>query len=235
MVILPLLCHGKIEVPPVEIRSKIIVEYHGSLLGGHKGITKTYGRFRERYTRPGLRNEISDFIRECRSCIEQKLARARTREPMLVTNTPAEPFQKVSLNTIRKLPTTPNGNKHILMMQDNFSKYCIAVPIPDLKTASIAHVVATTFFSQYSAARYILTDTGGSCIRKLIKHLERPLSTKIGDTVYAFKEVRDGKFDNRTPRPYTFAGFIENNNVILETEGGERLIKHNDKLLLAHC
>ena len=34
------LCHGKIEVPPVEIRSKIIVGYHGSLIGGRKGTTK---------------------------------------------------------------------------------------------------------------------------------------------------------------------------------------------------
>ena len=44
------LCHGKIEVPPVEIRPKIISKYHGSLIGGHKGITKTYRRIRERYT-----------------------------------------------------------------------------------------------------------------------------------------------------------------------------------------
>ena len=48
------LCHGKIEVPPVEIRPNIIAEYRGSLIGGHKGITKTYRRIRERYTWPGL-------------------------------------------------------------------------------------------------------------------------------------------------------------------------------------
>ena len=56
------LCHGKIKVSPVEIRPKIIAEYHGSLIGGHKGITKTYHRIRERYTWPGLRDEISEFI-----------------------------------------------------------------------------------------------------------------------------------------------------------------------------
>ena len=44
------ICHGKIEVLPVEIWSKF-AEYHGSLKGGHKGITKTYRRIRERYTR----------------------------------------------------------------------------------------------------------------------------------------------------------------------------------------
>ena len=37
-----ILCHGKIEVPTLEMRPKIITEYHDSLIGGHKGTTKTY-------------------------------------------------------------------------------------------------------------------------------------------------------------------------------------------------
>ena len=172
------LCHEKIEVPPVEIRPNIIAEYHNSLIAGHKGIKKSYRRIRKRYTWPGLRDEISEFIRGCRSCLEQKLIRARTGEPMLITDTPAEPFQKASLDTVEKLPTMPNGNRHILTMQDNFSKYYIAVPIPDLKTTTIAHAVSTTLFSQYGAPRYILTDRGGSFISKLMGHLERLFNVK---------------------------------------------------------
>ena len=87
------------------------------------------------------------------------------------SNSPADPFEKVSLDTIGKLPTTPNGKRHILTMQDNFGKYCIAVPIPYLKTTTIAHAVATTLASQYG--RYIITDRGGSFISKLMKLLER--------------------------------------------------------------
>ena len=97
---------------------------------------------------------------------------------MLITDTPAEPLEKVSLDTVRKLPTTPNGNRHILKMQDNFSKYCIAVPIPDLKTTTIAHAVATTLFSQYGVPRYILTERGGSFIKKLMRNLERLFNVK---------------------------------------------------------
>ena len=63
----------------------------------------------------------------------------------------------------------------------------------------------------------------------------RPLNAKIGDTVYALKEARYGKFDSRVTGPYTVAGFTENNNFILETYDGKRLMKHKDKLLLAHC
>ena len=192
----------------------------------------------------------------------------------------------------------------------------IAVPIPDLKTTTIAHAVATFLFSQYGAPRYILIDRGGSFVSKLMKHLERlfnvkqivltdymkhyaddygdwdrllpfamfayntwsvhgatnftpyvlvfgrlvkasssfpqgielvtygsylrdrnarPLNGKIGDHVYVFKEVRDGKFESRATGPYKIVSFTENNNAILETETGERFSKHKEKLRISHC
>ena len=63
-------------------------------------------------------------------------------------------------------------------MQDNDSKYCIAVPIPDLKTTTITHAVAETFFAHHGAPGYILTDNEGSFISKLMKHLERLFNVK---------------------------------------------------------
>ena len=62
----------------------------------------------------------------------------------------------------------------------------------------------------------------------------RPLNGKIGDQVYAIKEVRDWKFDNRREGPFTIVGLTENNNVLLEDEFGERCMKHADKLLIFH-
>ena len=34
----------------------------------------------------------------------------------------------------------------------------------------------------------------------------RPWNAKIGDTIYALEEIRDGKFDSRATGPYTVAG-----------------------------
>lgn len=99
------LCHGKLEVPPGESRQQLISEYHDGLLSGHKDVTKTYRRLRERYMWP----------------------------------------------TMVKLATTPQGNRYIFTMQDNFSKLCIAVHIPDLKK----NTVAQNLFAQYGAPRCI--------------------------------------------------------------------------------
>ena len=126
------ICYGNVNIPPEELRTQIISENHESKIGGHKGINKTYRRIRERYMWPGLKDQVTEFVRKCDICQKQKIVRAKIHEPMLITDTPLDTFDKVSLDTVGKLPTTPDGNKHILTMQDNLSKYCIAVPIPDI-------------------------------------------------------------------------------------------------------
>ena len=77
---------------------------------------------------------------------------------MLITNTPLDIFEKVSLDTVGKLPTTSDGNKYILNTQDNLSKYFIAVHIPDISVNTVAHMIAKHLFPQYGAPKTILTD-----------------------------------------------------------------------------
>ena len=60
------------------------------------------------------------------------------------------------------------------------------------------------------------------------------LKGKVGDQVYATKELRDGKIDSRREGPFTIVGFTENNNVVLEDEFGESCMKYADKLLIFH-
>ena len=45
-------------------------------------------------------------------------------------------------------------------MQDNLTKYCIAVPVRDIKAETIAHALVTNLILQYGTPRAILTDKG---------------------------------------------------------------------------
>ena len=87
-------------------------------------------------------------------------------------------FDKVSLDTISKLPTTPDGKKHILIMQDNLLKYCIAVPIPDVSAATIAHALTKHLISQYEAPKAILTDRGKGFVENPLNNLSIILGIK---------------------------------------------------------
>ncbi|XP_076285579.1 uncharacterized protein LOC143211634 [Lasioglossum baleicum] len=103
------ICNCVITTPSLENRQEIIQEAHDSLIGGHKGATKTYNRVRSRFHWPHMRNEIQDYIRKCKSCQEQKLVRTKTRQPMLIADTPLDAFDKISLDTVGPLPITPGG------------------------------------------------------------------------------------------------------------------------------
>ena len=74
--------------------------------------------------------------------------------------------------------TTPDSNNYILTMQDNLSKYCIAVPIPDISATTFAHAITKHLLSQYGAPRAILTDRGGSFINNLVRKLSKIFGVK---------------------------------------------------------
>ncbi|XP_051170602.1 SCAN domain-containing protein 3-like [Leptopilina boulardi] len=166
-------CFGEIVIPPEEYRTKIIAAYHDSLIAGHKGVNKTYHRIREKYTWPGLRQDITEYIRKCRSCAQKKIVRNQNRENMIITDTPLDAWERVSLDTVGKLPTTANGNCHVLTMQDQLSKYSIFVAIPDISATTIAHAIATNLFSVYGAPKCILTDQGRSFTSDLLRKLAK--------------------------------------------------------------
>lgn len=165
------LCYGEITTPPLEERPGIIQEYHSSIVGGHKGVNRTYKRIRERFAWPNLKDQVQEAIRKCESCQREKLVRLTTRSPMIITDTAHEAFEKISLDTVGPLPRTRNGNKHILTILDNLTKYCLAIPIPDLKASTIADAFAQNFIAYFGAPKAILTDRGTSFMSELLKEL----------------------------------------------------------------
>ena len=207
-----IICYGNIRVPPEPIRQNIISEFHEGLIGGHKGVTKTYLRIREKFYWPGLRNDVQNFIRNCNSYKSKKLVGAKTREPMLITDTSIEAFDKIALDTVGPLPTSSSGNRHILTMQDNLTKYCIAVPIPDIKAEAVAHALTTNLILQYGAPRVILTDRGTSFINKLMQQLA---------TIFKIHHVTTSGY-----RPQT-NGALERSHIVL-TEYISHYIKDYD-------
>lgn len=56
--IIATICKNDIKIPPIEQRQEIIQEHHTSAIGGHKGVTKTYRRIRERYYWPRMKTHI---------------------------------------------------------------------------------------------------------------------------------------------------------------------------------
>jgi len=143
------ICLNLIQTPEVEKRQSLILENHASAHGGHKGVTKTYNRIRTRYCWKTMKKDIQDFIRTCRECQLKKLTRVKTKQPMVITDTPGMAFDKVSLDIMGPLPITENNHQYILTMQDLLTKYSVASPLQEATSLTIADTFTKEFICIY--------------------------------------------------------------------------------------
>ena len=49
---------------------------------------------------------------------KKKLVRMKTRQPMIITDTPGLTFEKLSMDFVDSLPITKNNNRYIFTLQD---------------------------------------------------------------------------------------------------------------------
>lgn len=166
-------CTNDVRIPHADSRKDIIQENHCSAIGGHKGVTKTYRRIREKYFWPALKADVQKFVSQCESCQALKLTRNKTRQPMVLTDTPGRAFEKLAMDIVGPLPTTPSGHTYILTFQDLLTKYSLAVPLRSPTAIETADALINRFICRFGSPKMILTDQGSNFVNSLIKQIAR--------------------------------------------------------------
>jgi len=100
-----------------------------------------------------MKLEIQKYIQEYRNCQLKKLVRGKTRQLMVLTDTPGTTFDKVSMDIIGSLPTTENGHSYILTIQDLLTNYSVAMPLKQATSAEIAETLVEKFINPYTALK----------------------------------------------------------------------------------
>jgi hypothetical protein len=93
-----------------DMKIKIFREHHDSILGGHRGMNKTYEAVKEHYRWPNMRKELEEYIRKCAKCQINKTLRPQGKAPMEITTTAKRPFQRCALDIVGPLTETASGN-----------------------------------------------------------------------------------------------------------------------------
>jgi len=116
---------------------EVLTKFHDGPLGGHQGVSKTYARIRRQYKWPGMSNDIRSFMKGCGKCQKNKSSKI-DKMPMVITDTPSRPFEKVYMDIVGPLPISSSGGRYILTFQDNFSKFMACTAIPDAEAVTVA-------------------------------------------------------------------------------------------------
>ncbi|KAL6417861.1 hypothetical protein ACFW04_012476 [Cataglyphis niger] len=120
-----------------------------------------------------MKADIQSFIRNCRSCQLKKLVRVKTKQPMVLTDTPDSAFDKVSMDIMGPLPTTRSGNNYILTIQDLLTKYSLALPLKHAGAIDVADAFTNEFICTFGAPKAILTDQGSHFLNSLMRNVAR--------------------------------------------------------------
>lgn len=136
-------------------------------------MAKTYRRIRHRYYWPRMRTEVETHVQRCRNCQIKKLVRKKTRQPMVLTDTPDAAFDKISMDVMGPLPTSHSGNSYILTIQDLLTKYSLAIPLEHAGAVDIVEAFTNEFICIYGAPRALLTDQGSHFVNSFMRTIAR--------------------------------------------------------------
>ncbi|WP_165309899.1 integrase zinc binding domain-containing protein, partial [Enterobacter cloacae complex sp. 4DZ3-17B2] len=117
-----IICNGNIIHADIKDRPGIIRELRSTPIGGHKGIGKTLKRIKQRYFWENMKSDIEKFIQNCKSCQLKKLTRVKTKQPMIISDTPKQAMKKIAMDIVIPNNKTEDGYENILTIQENLTK-----------------------------------------------------------------------------------------------------------------
>ena len=158
-----------------------------------------------------MKSDIQKYIQLCLQCQLKKLVRVKTKNPMIITDTPGTAFEKISMDIVGKLPITSAQNHYILTIQDNFTKYSLAIPLPNHQAGTIADAFVKKFICIYGSPKAVLTVQGADFLSNLMRKMAKRFRIRQFKTT-AYHSESNGSLErsHHVLKEY-LKQFIENN------------------------
>ncbi len=143
---------------------------------GHYGMNNTFIKMKERFYFPHMYALISALINNCIPCITKRSTiqkeRKLHREKLSYFN------QRVYCDVVGPLNGSPYHGRncyYILTIQDGFTRYLVAVPMPNQQTATIVDAFINNWIYVFGCMETLHTDRGSSYTSNLFKEVMKAL------------------------------------------------------------
>lgn len=157
--------------------NRIISEFHDTPTGRHQGVHRTVNRIKKYYYFSNMFSLVRAYIKQCVSCQRNK-SYGSNKIPMEITTTSTKPFEKIFLDIVGPLPTSTNGKNFILTIQDDLSKYSLAIPLQNQTTEVVAEKFVKHFICIFGTPLKILTDQGSNFMSSMFQDMCKLLRIK---------------------------------------------------------
>ena len=170
-------------VVPKQLRNQILHETHSSSFGGHFSGHRLYNCLAVHWWWGGMFKDAVKFAKACPECAIVT-GTGRKVKPALHPIPVSRPFQILGID-VMDLPLTERGNKHVVVIQDLFTKWPFVFAVPDQKTTRIARLLAEEVIPCFGVPECLLSDRGTNLLSNLMLDLCKMLGvTKLNTTAY---------------------------------------------------
>ena len=183
-------------VPPT-LRDQLIRLYHEPPCSGHKGRRKTLKAMNSDFYWTNMHKDVNKYIAKCDYCQKYKNYGNRSA-PYKVTTIPATCFEEVSLDVVGPLPTSADGNRYSLCVQDRLSRWVLFTPMTNAGAEMTTRIFLKEWVVVFGPPRRLLTDRGTNFTSVYFEELAKFLGTKPTQTV-AYRPQANGQ-NERTHR-----------------------------------
>ena len=144
----------------------------------HNGYQRVMDKLSDRFWWPQMRDDIKIMIDTCYSCQSVKGERESPfKAGKIKTFSAKQPFELVSIDICGPLPMTTNENRYIVSMIDKFSRFCMLIPVKDVKSSTIINAYER-WITLFGPPRAILSDNGPQFISNVFKSYNKELKIK---------------------------------------------------------
>ena len=145
-----------VPIIPLSYRSTLLHQYHDQPQAGHLGPDKTAARVRQVGYWVGMLQDIDQYCKECTIC---QVSKSPSPQKAPLQNIPiGKPWEMVAID-ILQVPISSHSNQYLLVIQDYFTKWAEAIPIPDQSANRITKELIRVF-SHYELPDILHSDQG---------------------------------------------------------------------------
>jgi transposase InsO family protein len=146
-------------VVPDTLKAFVLHLHHNMLLTGHQGRERTTAVMKQRFWWKGMNTHCRRWIKSCVPCRRRKTPRpmrSGLTQPMFK----GHPMHTIAIDFVGPCPETENGDVWILTMIDVFTRWSIAIPLPNRKATTVQKALYEHLFTQHGFPVRILSDRG---------------------------------------------------------------------------
>ena len=156
-------------VAPRNFRTELCKQVHDTTILAHMGRRKTLHALQHFCYWFKMHKDVAFWVKTCDTCQRKKPPVPAPRAPMQIY-LPGEPGQRVAMD-ICSLDETTQGNKHVLVISDHFSKFTEAYALKDQTAESVAKILVNEWFVKKGPPEELHSDQGANFESKLVHEI----------------------------------------------------------------